>query len=373
MMVDGRTPPLYDVVIIGGGWFGCAIADYLRPRYPRILIVERESDILLRASYTNQARIHNGYHYPRSLQTAYRSRINFEIFSRDYADAVVRDFVKLYCIAARNSKVSPRQFERFCNLIGAEWKAASKDHRALFQPQLIASVYEVKECAFNSRVLAAILWEKLRKADVEVRLNTRVMEVAADGGHSRILLSDGSEVEAGMVFNCTYSGLKRIPGLEEHCHTGVKHEITEMVLVDMPEDLKKIGVTVMDGAFFSTMPFPSRGLHTLSHVRYTPHGSWTEAGTGESPDPYALLAQYAKESKAIYMQHDAARYMPALARARVVDTLFEVKTILVRNELDDGRPILMERSKGPQIVYSVLGGKIDNIYDVLYRLEADGL
>jgi hypothetical protein len=50
-----------------------------------------------------------------------------------------------------------------------------------------------------------------------------------------------------------------------------------------------------------------------------------------------------------------------------------VKTLLVRNEIDDGRPILMERSESTNTVYSIMGGKIDNIYDVIHRLKADGL
>jgi len=45
----------------------------------------------------------------------------------------------------------------------------------------------------------------------------------------------------------------------------------------------------------------------------------------------------------------------------------------VRNEIDDGRPILMERSQSAPGIYSIMGGKIDNIYDIIERLEADGL
>jgi hypothetical protein len=73
------------------------------------------------------------------------------------------------------------------------------------------------------------------------------------------------------------------------------------------------------------------------------------------------------------MMLDAARYMPVLRKSRVVDSLFEVKTLLMRNEVDDGRPILIERSGGPQVVYSVLGGKLDNVYDVIEKLGADGI
>jgi hypothetical protein len=65
--------------------------------------------------------------------------------------------------------------------------------------------------------------------------------------------------------------------------------------------------------------------------------------------------------------------MPALQGARPVDSLFEVKTVLVKNEGDDGRPILFEKHEALPGCYSVLGGKIDNIYDVLERLDAEPL
>ena len=52
-----------------------------------------------------------------------------------------------------------------------------------------------------------------------------------------------------------------------------------------------------------------------------------------------------------------------------MDSLFEVKTILAKNESDDGRPILFEKHATLPGCYSVLGGKIDNIYDVLEMLD----
>ena len=361
----------YDIAIVGGGWYGCAIADFLKDRHRKIVILEREPALLQRASYNNQARVHNGYHYPRSLQTAYRSRINFKSFARDYPECIVSDFVKLYCIARRSSKVTPLQFERFCNIIGAPWKIARKVHVDLFERSLIAAIYQVEETVFDSTVLAKILVERLATAGVEVRLNTTVQRADSDGSRTRLMLSDCSEINASIVFNCTYAGLKRVPGLADSLDNVIKHEITEMALIEPPAEMTKLGVTVMDGPFFSAIPFPARGLHTLSHVRYTPHGSWIEDGVA-SPEPYRMLSEYDKESRGRHMLLDAARYMPCLARARIADSLFEVKTLLQRNEVDDGRPILMERSGSPTI-YSILGGKIDNIYDVLERLRSDGL
>ena len=64
------------------------------------------------------------------------------------------------------------------------------------------------------------------------------------------------------------------------------------------------------------------------------------------------------------MMRDAARYMPCLSRARLVESIFEVKAVLVRNEEDDARPILAEASEGYGRIMSILGAKIDNVYEL---------
>jgi hypothetical protein len=52
-----------------------------------------------------------------------------------------------------------------------------------------------------------------------------------------------------------------------------------------------------------------------------------------------------------------------------VESLYEVKTVLCKNEVDDGRPILFKESQEIRGMYSILGGKLDNIYDILERIE----
>ena len=56
--------------------------------------------------------------------------------------------------------------------------------------------------------------------------------------------------------------------------------MTEMCIVDVPDELKKVGITVMCGPFFSIMPFPSKQAHSFSHVRYTPHYEWDDNTAG---------------------------------------------------------------------------------------------
>jgi glycine/D-amino acid oxidase-like deaminating enzyme len=367
----------FDAVIIGGGFYGATIAVYLAQRrgLRDIALVEREPGLLTRASYNNQARVHNGYHYPRSFTTAYRSRVNLPRFARDWSQAVKRDVTKLYAIARHNSKVTARQFVRFCTDIGAPLATPAPHLRHLFDARLIEDVFLTEEYAFDSRILGDILREQLVASHVDLRCDTTATAVSRDldaGLAVATRAADGTPgtLHAKYVFNCAYSGLNHLGGDYASLRTGLKHEVTEMALIDLPTPLKGLGVTVMDGPFFSIMPFPARGLHTLSHVRYTPHMSWTDdAGV----EPYRKLADYERDTRVDRMMRDVQRYMPAVGDARYVESLFEIKTVLLKNESDDGRPILFERRTDLPGCYAILGGKIDNIYDVLEKLDSEAI
>ena len=82
----------YDAIVIGGGFYGARLAISLRDGGDSVLLLERESMLLTRASLANQARVHNGYHYPRSVLTSIRSRLNYDRFRADYRAAVYESF-----------------------------------------------------------------------------------------------------------------------------------------------------------------------------------------------------------------------------------------------------------------------------------------
>src|SRR5688572_13256562 len=113
----------FDVAVIGGGFYGCILALELKKKFKKVVLLEEEKDLLLKASYNNQARIHNGYHYPRSFITALRSHLNYAKFVKDFENSVVDNFLSVYAIA-KNSKVSSQQFMKFCSKIGSPLKRA---------------------------------------------------------------------------------------------------------------------------------------------------------------------------------------------------------------------------------------------------------
>ena len=365
----------YDAIIIGGGFYGTAIAIYLAERrgFSKIALVEQEQELFARASYRNQARIHAGAHYPRSLATAFRSQMSFPRFVKNYHEAIERDFTSLYAISRRNSKTTKDQFIRFCAAARIPLKAPPPQMRALFDERLIADVFLVEEYVFDATKLAALANEALARAGIEVKTGMRIDQVEQGRGQSllaKCAAPQSSEFSADYIFNCTYSGLDQIKGITPLQPRGLRHEIAEIALIKAPAPLDKFCVTVMDGPFFSLTPFPARGLHALTHVRWTPHLHWLD---DPAIDPYEKLAHYPCQSRAERMIRDARRYLPMIAQGEYVSSLFEVKTVLARNERDDGRPILFEKNHLLPNYYSILGGKIDNIYDIWEKLDAQPL
>jgi len=151
----------FDAIVIGGGFCGCEVALAMRRAgIRRVAVVEQEAGLMRRASFVNQARVHNGYHYPRSLSTAIRCRSNFVRFCREYSFAIHVGMRMLYGIA-RDSRVDPTQFERFCRAIGASYRPLGQRRSHYFDAALILEAYWVEEVAFDADALARNVADRL--------------------------------------------------------------------------------------------------------------------------------------------------------------------------------------------------------------------
>ncbi len=364
----------HQAVVIGGGFFGLRVALYLRENLGvrGIVVVEKERLLMSRASYVNQARVHNGYHYPRSILTASRSAVNFPRFVDEYRLAIVDDFDKYYAIAKKLSKVNAQQFWSFSKKIDADIERVDGTVRDHFSDTLIEDVFKVKEYAFDSHRLRDVLLERIAKYDdIAIQTGEEVTRIEKMGDDTLGVATGKHVYITDRVFNCTYAQLNNLHRRSNLPLLELKHEIAEMCLVELPPELATMGVTVMDGPFYSIMPFPSRGLHTLSHVRYTPHTSWQD--NADTPahlhDTHRYLDAYAIETAYKKMHADAVRYMPKLKDMKLRDIIYDVKTVLVKSENDDSRPILFKSDFGFQGYNCIMGGKLDNIYDVFVELD----
>ncbi len=361
-----------DVLVVGGGFFGLYVANHLTKRFQKVIVCESEPKLMSRASLHNQARIHNGYHYTRSILTGLRCRVNLRRFVDEFRSAVIDRDASHYAIARIGSNISARQFELFCDRIGAPIARASDDVRTLFDPDLIEEVYRTEELIFDSTILRGLMESRTQQAGVDVRLNTNVERVEPLGtGMIRATVESKGEVrtiDTPYVLNCTYSALNEVMARSGLPLVALKHELAEMTLIEVPPALEDLSITVMCGPFFSVMRFPSRQLFTLSHVRYTPHCSWRDQADHFEPTRQ-VFERLDKSTRFPHMIRDASRYLPVLSQSQYVDSMWEVKTVLPMTEVDDSRPILFLKHHGIPNHHLILGAKIDNVYDVVSELD----
>lgn len=66
----------FDKIIIGAGLYGLYAALFCCKKGQKVLVLECDAQPFQRATYINQARVHQGYHYPRSISTAMKPEVS---------------------------------------------------------------------------------------------------------------------------------------------------------------------------------------------------------------------------------------------------------------------------------------------------------
>ncbi|MBW3577911.1 MAG: FAD-binding oxidoreductase [Actinobacteria bacterium] len=366
----------YDRIVIGAGIFGLYAARLSTRRGLRTAVVDREPEPLTRASYVNQARLHHGYHYPRSRFTALSSGQYFERFSAEFPEAVHSRFDNIYAIAASGSVTSAARFEEFCEAIGAPTRRVpTSDY---FVAGAVTQAWATTEYATSNDRLRMALLARLDDR-VHWQLGAGVTGLDVGGGEVRLELEDGRQLCAASLVIAAYAGANPLLLSAGLAPLPLKYELCEVALVTPSAPLAGLGITVMDGPFFSVMPFGDSGLHSLSSVGFTPHAATTDAVPAfacQRANPHCTPQLLDTCSTCPARPSSAAPWMAQLARRFLHPelvfeherSLFTVKTVLATSEIDDGRPTLLVHHCDAPEVTSVVSGKLNAIYDLEGRL-----
>ena len=371
---------VFDNIIIGAGLYGLYAALRCAGRGDSVLVLECDAAPFSRATYINQARVHMGYHYPRSLSTAIKSRAYFDRFNRDYDFCVNTEFDQIYATSANFSWTNAQQFCKFC--ADADIRCEGMPVSRYFKPGMCDGAFLTTEYTYDAQILKEHLMESARGCKkIQFVFSARIAAIERDASEYSIRLESGAEFRTGFILNATYAGVNqihRLLGLEPF---KIKYELCEIILCTVSEQLRRRGITVMDGPFFSIMPFGKTGLHSLTSVAFTPHvtsyavtptfACQSSSGGFCTPDRLGNCnnCPAKPQSSWPYMSSLARKYLRDEYRFEYVGSLFSMKPILMASEIDDSRPtVIREYSKKPTFV-SVLSGKINTIYDLDEVLE----
>ena len=365
----------YDKIIFGAGLYGLYAAEQCGARGERVLVLDKDTGPFRRATYINQARVHQGYHYPRSYSTAIKSARYFERFCRDYDFCLHRSFDQVYATSREFSWTSAAEFQKFCNAARIRCDAVSVDK--YFNPGLCDGAFLTTEYTYDAALLQKYLLERIvAQPTVELRYSSAPQRVEQRGGAWAVTLGDGRTEEAPFILNATYAGVNDVHRMMGFEPFKIKYELCEMILCTVSDKFKDLGITVMDGPFFSIMPFGCTGLHSMSAVTFTPHLTSYDTvatfpcqarseGRCRPGDLYNCNDCPARpESAWPYMSRLARKYLKEEYGFAYHSSLYSMKPILKASEVDDSRPTVVRvYSQSPTFV-SVLSGKINTVYDL---------
>ncbi len=365
----------FDYIIIGAGIYGLYAASILAKKNVTVAILEQDSDAFQRATFINQARVHNGYHYPRSISTAVKSASYFDKFNKDFAFAINGSFKKVYAIAKNFSFTNAEQFEKFCHSANIPCDEIKLDK--ILNKDTIEKAYKTEEFSFDAVKIRNHLLEELKKYNnINIFYNTYPISVKKDKEKYELLLNDSKGVfRSGYIINATYASVNQVIEMFGFDKFKIKYEICEIITCDVSENIKDIGLTVMDGPFFSVMPFGLTGTHSLTSVEFTPHLDSHEElpvfpcqknNLNCSPNRLQNCNNCPAKPKTAYryMTQLAKKYLNDAVEIKYKDSYFAIKPILKMSELDDSRPTVIKQFSNNPTFVSVLSGKINTIYDL---------
>ena len=368
---------VYDYLIIGGGIFGVYAAIHFAENNKKVCLVEKESELLKKASIVNQARLHSGYHYPRSIATAKIANEYKERFTIEHKPFINFKFKKYYAIDKYASFTSSEQFERFCEYL--KIKAEKVKEHNLFDLSRIEELYLTEEYSYDPIMIAEYYKQKIKgKYNIIIKMNTTTTEAEKLTDSWKILISEkqkkNEHIKAYSVINATYSGTNTINRIFSVKRIGLMHEVTELAIIFSPH-LQDVGLTIMDGHFCSIMPYGLSNLLSLSSVSYTHHKvSYEDEPVfdcqEENKDCYPNQLSICNTcpdkppSNINKMINQVKRYISDEVELNYIFSIYTIKSKLKASYIDDGRPTVISKFSSNPDYYCLFAGKINCIYEI---------
>ena len=334
-------------LVIGAGIFGSSAAVSLSNNGYQVKIHEKENDIMKSASVINQYRLHKGYHYPRSIETAIECMNGLKTFKRKYEQSVLNGKIEhYYAISSEDSLISKQEYINFLN-------KCNLDYTIVNSIKNTDLTVRVNEELFDSIFLKTLVRKKLSSNNITTLFNYQPT------------VDDFKKYDKVII--ATYSDINR------YLDKKIKYqfELCEKPVVKLPNKYDNKSIVIMDGPFMCLDPYGTTDYHVLGNVVHAIH----ETNIGIEPIiKNDTLAGYI--NKGIIREplitnidkfiETGEKFFDDFSDLEHIGSMYTVRAVLKDREHDDARPTLVE--KHDDKIYTLFSGKIDTCVDASNKL-----
>ncbi|MCR4334653.1 MAG: FAD-dependent oxidoreductase [Patescibacteria group bacterium] len=358
--IVNQTKP--NIAIIGAGIFGMTTASILGEKF-KVTIFERHKDILTEASYANQYRHHQGYHYPRSPETIKQIKESTTDFEEMYGKAIV-NIPSYIAVACEGSKITKEGFEKMCHDNKLYYKEEYPTEGFLNKDEVVSCI-KTNEAVYDYGLLKKIMKEKIRSKNISLKLSSEVkkIKIAKDGKKVLTFSSNsGYKTEAfDYVINATYANYNTVVDMLGFSKRELEYRFKEFSVIQIKEQ-KPQAVMVVDGPFTTIVPLGNTDFYTFGDVPLSVH---TSKKIYSDKD----FQKWKKNVKPriLKMLKRSSQWLPILKQATYVKSIFVALTIDKSSKKNDDRVTsLVNHGFG---CFSVLEGKIITSVTIAKKLK----
>ncbi len=303
-----RRPPR--VAVIGAGVIGCTVAWRIREALGfDVDVYERRHDILLETSAGTSNRLHHGYQYALSAQTATTLRNYHQQFEEVYGQCIVPS-TNYYGVADR-SAISPAEYLDFC--ARCDLPLEPKRPAGVFTDHVLLSLLS-REKSLDPGSLRELCRQRLQDCGVRV--------IFATATRSMLDTYD-------YVISAVYGSpnLLRDPSRQQHYY----FSLCEMMTVELPGSYAGLSAMIVYGPFMTFDVLGTTGNHVLYHGEHGVHHVNVGRFADVPPvyEPFLYRSTPARDldglTRAGLALHEAGRYFGGLDQARHIASNFVVR------------------------------------------------
>ncbi len=296
--------------MIGAGVIGCTVAWRIRQALGYdVDVYERRHDILLETSAGTSNRLHHGYQYALSSQTATSLRNYHQQFTDVYGQCIIPS-TNYYGVADR-SPISPAQYLDFC--ARCELPLDPKRPAGVFTDRVLLSLLS-QEKSLDPETLRELCRQRMQECGVSVIFATATPSILDTYDY---------------VISAVYGNpnLLQAPSRQRDYY----FSLCEMMMVELPAAYAGLSAMIVYGPFMTFDVLGTTGNHVLYHGDHGVHhvnvGPSADIPTAYQPFMYRFTSARDLDglSHADLALQEASRYFVGLDHARHIASNFVVR------------------------------------------------